>query len=357
MQLRQLINVLKYVNQNFETNNMSELYRELVTALNQARENPTQESTDDIVRFRAAIRTSHNSAEPRKWNYAQRKLYDKFGAAQLLGMGANEEIERIFESHSADPGGAAKSIGGMIQRTDQLIQRVRSLLEGLGPLADDEDLEVDEDKTSLQLFFEDNASIETIADLEKSSEGWTENLRAFARLTRVPAEDAKIVTIEQGSLIIGLMTAIVVALAVAKAASASLGVYEKYLNIKKLGLEAANLRLQNQQISSQLEAEAETLLDTTAEDVATQLLQEYGWDKDENTGELQTTVQMSVKRIFEFVRDGGKIDVYEPEETGTEVQEQLKEAFSRIRSLEGTVEQLALPDPQEDSDQRANEDA
>jgi len=344
MQLRQLINTMKYIDDTLEQNDFVALYRELVNSLNQARQTPTPQVTDNIVRLRKEIEDLHIAAEPDKLGYAQRKLYKSFGARSLLGIGASDNIQNIFATHSADPGGTATSINELIELTELLHKRVRTLIEGLGPLAIDEEIKLEEGKTSIQLFFEEAASINTMKELEENSERWNNTLMAFSRLTKVPSEDAKIITIEQGSFLIALSAISIVVFTIAKASNEILAIYERYLNIKKLALEATSLKLSNKKIASQIEKEARDMIDKTADDVTNKFMTEHGWTNEEkDAGEVRNAVSFSIKNIFKFVKDGGKIDIYESEDTSNETKEQLREAFSRIHAIEGTIEKLSLP--------------
>jgi len=96
MQLNQLIIALRYIDTTLESKNFVGLYEELVTSLNQARENPSAEATNNIVRLRQTIVKLHKASEPDKWSYALRKLYKNFGARHLLGSDAGDDIRNIF---------------------------------------------------------------------------------------------------------------------------------------------------------------------------------------------------------------------------------------------------------------------
>ena len=218
MQVNQLIEVVNYINSVIDNYGLNNLYQNLINYLNQARQNPNDGITENIIVTRQSIYDAHKEIEPIRWNFFKRKLFNDFGAQDLLGNSAINSIENIFRQYQADPNGAANGIQNILKETTQLKKRVSQLLDGLGPLADEREYEeIQENEAILQLYFDEEASVETINDLENYSGIWKKIIHSFLRLSKDNVEDAKILSIEQGSLLIEVLGTIGFVAAIAKA--------------------------------------------------------------------------------------------------------------------------------------------
>ncbi len=340
MQVKELIGTLENTDRLFKRHNLPNQYRKLISALNQARKKPTPETTAKIIQLKERIREAHNAAEPENKTPYGRKIYEKIGASNLLGKNAMDRIDNIFQTHEADPPSVANALEELVDQTSGLMDRVRTLMDGLTSLAEEE-IHVSQNGTTMQLFFEKGASVFTIQDLEDSLEKWNRVLAAFSRLSRQPLEDSKIANIQQGPLTIELSIFDDVASAIGKATCEVLNVYENYLNIKKVGLEVNNLKLKNKGISQQLDKEADLLIKSTATEVTKALMIKFDWKAETGKNEVQNSVKTAVATIFDFVKDGGKIEVREGGKTESKVQKELTKAFSQVHNLEDQIEQFS----------------
>ncbi|GEM_PF-5661638 len=354
MQLNELIGVLDHVDRLSRKHNLPGQYKKLIIALNQARKKPTPEATARIIQQRERIRSAHEAAEPEKWSLSSKQLYERLRATEFLGSGAMARIDQIFQTHEADPNSIAQAIGELTEQTTELVERIRTLLDGLRPLAEEES-ETTLDATTLQILFPGSAPAPTIQYLEDSLQQWDRVIAAFSRLVRQSTEDSIILNIEQGPLIIEVAIFDDVASAIGKATCEVLGVYEKYLNIKRVGLEVDTLELRNRGIGEQLDKEAEILIRNTATNVTKSLMEEFEWKKETNRSEVQNLVSTSVATIFEFVKDEGRIEVHEAGKTASPVQEQLTEAFSQVHALEEQIARLTFSEDQKEVNQDNSE--
>lgn len=351
MQLRELTVVLNYIDELFNRHQPEEKYNRLINALSTARTSPSPAVTKQIGEVRAEIQTLQEAAEPVGWNVVRKKLFERFGADRLLGRKALERLNSIFAEHQADPAGAAQAIQEVVNEMSRLKGRVVQTRTGLGPLSEEpEGKETREGEAVLQLVFEGDVSLKTIEDVENGSKKWGDIIAAFSRLARQPPEPARVLTIEKGSIIFELIAGVLVVSAVAAGADKILALLERVLEIKKKALEVRNLGLQNKQLATAIEKEAETALDDSADKIAGELMKEHGWKKDskektDNYGEVRNAVSLSLKQIFLFVEKGGKVDVWdENAPTDPTLQKDLGAAFERIRQIETRVAELkALP--------------
>lgn len=343
MQLRELRNVLDDLDLYFKKHNLSGHYSRLNAALNQARKKPSPEATAKINQLKEKIRSAHEAAQSEQWNHAGRKVYEKLGAAELLGRRAMSRIDQIFQSNQADPGGIAQALGDIADRTGELVEHVRALMTGLEPFTEGEP-EPAADGTTLQLIFAEAASTRTMRELEEALGEWNRVLLAFYLMVKQSEDDALIVNIQPGPLVIEMTLHEAVALALGRAACEVLSVYEKYLNIKKVGLEVSGLELRNNAIVNHLDKEAEILIKSAAKDVTDTLLDGFLWKSSSEKSEVHNHVKPAIMTVFQLVRDGGRISIGGTGKEEIEVQSRLDEAFTRVRHLGEQIEQLAQPE-------------
>ncbi len=347
MQLNELIGVLDHIDKFFTKHNLPNQYRKLISTLNQARKKPTPDTATRIIQQRERIRSAHNATKPEKWSRSSQKLYEKLGTPEIMGNVAMNRIDNIFQMHEADPNSIAQAMEELAGQTTALIERVRSLLDSLKSLAE-EAPDTLPDTTTLQILYPESTSALTMQNLENALQQWDHAVAAFSRLTRQLNEDSIVLNIEQNPLLIEVAVFDGVTSAVGRATCEVLGVYEKYLDIKRVGLEVDNLELRNRGIAEQLDKEAELLLRNTATNVTKALMEEFGWKKEANRNDVHNLVSTAVATIFEFVKDEGSIEVHEAGKSTSTVQEQLTAAFSQVHALETQISKLTFQDTQED---------
>ncbi len=339
MQLIEVIGVLEYIDSFFRKHNLPNQYKRLTTALNQARKKPSPEITTKIIQQKERIRTSHEAMVPEKLSLSNQKLFEKLGAAELIGESAMAHIDQIFQTHEADLNSVAQALGELAEQTSELMERVRSLLEGLNPLTEEETI-ASTNGTTLRLLFPENTSATTIQELEDSLQKWGRVLGAFSRLTRQPEEDSIITDIEQEPFTIELAVPDGATSAISRATCAVLGDYEKYLNIKRIGLEVSTLELRNKGIADQIDNEAQILIRNTATQVTKSLMDEFEWKKESDRNEVHNLTNTAVATIFQFVKDRGRIAIHEAGKPTSQDQKQLTDAFYQVQAIEAQIEQL-----------------
>jgi len=111
------------------------LYEALIGQLNQARETPTDEITQQLRDTKSKLFNFQTEFEDEGWSIAEQEILTKLGAAPLLGMNSVGRMNEIFEQNAADPGGAAQGLTELRTATNQLKTRVKNLISGLGDIA------------------------------------------------------------------------------------------------------------------------------------------------------------------------------------------------------------------------------
>ncbi len=342
MAINEFIFVLDYVRKTVPEKKLLELTQQLQLQLEQARSNPTPQTTKAIVELRESLSRAHEEAEPKQWNHMRRSLFDRFGGTGLIGAGARKEIDRVFSHHSADPYGAAQSLRQFREKLSLLAQRAERLLDSLGPMAEMPEADKPgENEGVLRLIFAGEASIKTIEDLRDAAKSWNQTLSAFSRLAqRGLGEVMRVRSISPGSLVIELIGADSALAALAKGTGEVLSAYERYLQIQTVQFEIRALGLKADHVSG-LDQEAKALVEGTAEAAAGKLLKDYGWEKDAEAKEMREGLCATLREVFSFVKNGGRVD-YLPQESSKDkpAAEKLADTFAVVRKLELKVEEF-----------------
>ncbi|MEK7746619.1 MAG: hypothetical protein AAB576_08140, partial [Elusimicrobiota bacterium] len=92
---------------------------------------------------------------------------------------------------------------------------------------------------------------------------------------------------------------------------------------------------------SGLDQEAKALVEGTAEAAAGKLLKDYGWEKDAEAKEMREGLCATLREVFSFVKNGGRVD-YLPQESSKDkpAAEKLADTFAVVRKLELKVEEF-----------------
>ncbi len=351
MQLKELIGILEQIDTLSRKHNLTGQYKKLVSALTHARKNPTSETTAKIIQQKEKIRSIHDSAEPGKWARSSQQIYEKLGASELIGSKAMDHIDRIFQTHEADPNGIIQAIEELAEQTSQMLEKIEIMLNGLKPLLEEEPVTT-ENTTTLQILFPENSFAPTIQNLEGALQKWDRVISAFSKLTRQPNEDSIILSIEQNPLVLEVAVFNGITSSIGKATCNVLGIHQKYLDIKRVGLEVGNLELRNRGIADQLDKEADLLIRNTASDVTKALMEEFGWAKESNRSDIHNLVSTAVTTIFDFVKEDGRVEIHEAgDKSASPIQKQLADAFAQVHALEEQISRLTVTEDQEEASQ------
>jgi len=346
MQLNELISMVNYIDEVITSKPKLVLeYHSMVNLFNQVRQDPSPQHTKQLNDAKNNIIKLQNSIQPKDWGYLKTKLFKRYGAYRLIGIGAVEELNTLLENNKANPAGAAQEVQNIINDLKKLNTNIKQLKSSLGSLTEEfEEEEVEEGKAILYLVFEEDASIKTIKDMEDYSKQWRRILSGFFKFAKEPQEDAKIYSIEKGSLILGLIGKVTLITLIARGTSEMLGIYKKVLEIKKAKLEVENLELKNDKIKSGLKGldeELKSLIEKKSQEVVKNLMKEYKGKSETDKQEVENHINISLRQIFDFVEKGGKIDFTDPnKKEDSKEKRELINSFNDVKSIESEVEEL-----------------
>jgi hypothetical protein len=273
----------------------------------------------------------------------ERRLLKTFIEPDLMGDTGVEKINQIFIDHNLDPMGAVNAFSKIKTQYDQLIAAANDTIKVLAPIdLPAVEMNIAEGFAVLQVTFKEKASIANVSEWHHSSDDWWHIVRSFGLLTDTTTDDAKVLSFQQGSVVVEISAVYLLVKALGIAADKSLNVIERLLELRKKIAEFKQLDLSNKKIERELEKESATFIESQSKLIGEQVIAEINKDKLEN-GEVVNAINMAVDKLFKFLDNGGTVDCRlkqidkQPPEA-----EQLRDNFSKIRTLETRIRELKL---------------
>ncbi|MGD0058165.1 MAG: hypothetical protein ABSD58_01985 [Verrucomicrobiia bacterium] len=184
--------------------------------------------------------------------------------------------------------------------------------------------------------------ITNVAEWREYTDQWWKIIRHFGLLTDTTADQAKILSIQEGSIILEISAVYVLVKAIGLAADKILNVIERLYELRRTSREITRLDLTNKQIEKDLQKEADTFIESNLGQITQQVIAEINKSK-AREGEVKSSLQISIKDLFDFLDRGGTVDCrLELTEGESGAPKELQAIFGQIRALETRVEELKL---------------
>jgi hypothetical protein len=281
--------------------------------------------------------------QPETLTLNERRLLQTFIDTSLMGSGGVEKINGVFAEHNLDPMGAVNAFTAMKQKYDLLISAASETLKVLKPIEMEViETDIEEGHAVLQITFKERASIGNVTDWREHSDQWWQIVRSFGLLTDTTTDQAKVLSFQQGSVIVEIAATYLLVKAVGLAADKILTVIERLLELRKKIREIKQLDLTNKQIERDLEKEEAVFKENKVDQIAQQVIAEINKPKTPD-GEVGAAIKVAIGKLFMFLDNGGTVDCRlrlmkeEPE-----VAKQIRGVYGKIRTLETRIEELKL---------------
>jgi len=318
-------------------------FEELIAVLQENARMRTGQPPQPITQQKANLIAAIKSIRPQILTLNERRLLETFIDTDVMGDAGVESINRVFAEHNLDPMGAVNAFTEMKQKYDQLISAASETLKVLEPIdVAVIETDIEENRAVLQITFKEGASIGNVTEWHDHSDQWWQIVRSFGLLTDTTTDQAKVLSFQQGSVIVEISAAYLLVKAVGLAADKILSVIERLLELRKKIHEIKQLDLTNKQIERDLEKEAAAFQENKVTQIAQQVVAEINKAK-ATDGEVSNAMKMAVERLFKFLDNGGTVDCRlrlmekEPEEA-----KQLRDVYRKIRTLETRIGELKL---------------
>lgn len=199
---------------------------------------------------------------------------------------------------------------------------------------------LDNNNDILEILFDGAALVENLKDLSKEFSNWNQHIHCFSRLAKENDTEAKINSLEKGSLLLTVTLASGTIIAIMKATDKILDTIIKFYEVKKKSVELKKLNISYiDDAINLLEKHATLNLNRESDNIVESLLIEYNWKEDDELyNETKNGTRTAIKKILKFINKGGKVDGNVKNLTV----EQDKNVLKEVKSKNKVIEEMEL---------------
>ena len=280
----------------------------------------------------------------------QISFLEQLEVTQLFGTNGVQVIESILYEYNLDIASATKKISefsNKIKSAQNTLQEIETTLTKSFSI--DEEYEIPEDSIMMRVYFQDDSSINNLADFKKLGASWYEIGRGIAMAQGRSPEDFSVIGAQKGSLILEMAVLAGLATSVSTILLAGLKVAERTIEILKKVEELKTLKLGNKKIEQELEKEAKKEKEDGVQFILDTTIKEIGLKKGKD-GDKIAALNKSITKLIDFTQKGGAVDFIQPddeidgeEENHNDVREEvlkLIDNVKEIRSIENKIKML-----------------
>lgn len=290
-------------------------YQDLINILNENlqphnQKRPFEHQRDELLLSISNVYLENLSEE-------QKKILAKLGIFDNIGNQGIQKIEDTLYRNALDLATVVNKLNYFKDEINRGVSKLNQVKEGLDGVFDKEETKYSNENL-VSIHFEDKTVVDNIMELNVRTDNWCEILKGIALLQEFPLDEVRISTQSGDSFILTLTSENIITKTILELNSKILNVIEKIVDIMKKVQEIKNLNLSNKQIEIDLEREADKLRKESIEKIS----REITMGKNIN-GEVQRNVEKSIRLVFEFIENGGRIVGTIPaenEQSETEIQ-------------------------------------
>lgn len=340
--LKDLLFVLYFLKQTLEAVGLVAVYTNFTNTLQQISASSTPELQKQLEDYKEEIKVAHESLEPEGWTFPPLQIFERFGAKEIVGKNGFTNFQNALIENAANTPGAILAINLQKDNIIKLLSNTTNILSSLGGLVTETML--DEDKTVIQIVFDEKVAINNITELSKLSNEWNSIIRAYSLLAKTSPEHTKIIAASKSnpfSLI--LSTSPIISKAIYFTIKPFLDIWNEVLKLKMnaLSLESMKLDLHKKKYDLYKDIDeyerkkiTETIETVTATYHANKMIEA-------EINEAKVALISAGFDLYKFLTDGGKVDTNkEGEKSSTSDKLQLEPAYHNIHLLKVEVQKL-----------------
>lgn len=340
--LSDLVFVLQHIKKIVEEYGLLDLYTNFANTLQQISQSSTDELQEQLKTYKERIKEAHEKLEPNGWSYSQLRIFDRFGAKDIVGNNGYMNFQKALNENAANTPGAVQTINQQQQQIAQLLTNTTNILSSLGTLAEEEKLE--EGSTVVQIVFDEDVAIDNFPQLSSQSKEWKEIIRAFSLLANESPEKTKIIAVSKGSpFSIWLSTMPLISKAIYYTVKPFIDLYNEILKGKEhaLALEKMQIGVNDDkfELFKKIDEYGRKRITEIMETVAEQNHLE-GLSQSQ-LNEAKTALLKAGPDLYEFITKGGKVDTAKDGERGNiSGNFQLESEYQEAYKLRDNVQKL-----------------
>jgi hypothetical protein len=336
MQITELLKLIEWFNINVVGNEIPNKYSELFKKMNQ---NIKRQPNVPLIPFEVEKINLCNAIKYINFQSLSieqiRFLEVNLEIVDLLGEKGINLIDDTLFKNSLDMASAVNIIKNKSEKINQATMTIAELKVTLGKSFSITEDEVDDGFVLMRIYFQNDSSINNLADLKKFSEIWYDIGRGIAMAQSKVPEDFRIIGAEKGSIILICAVATIVATTVCSILLKTLKVAERIFDLKIKAEELRAMKLQNNEAERALEKEIEYEKEQGLRSILESIVTELGSEMN-NQGDIPIVLEKSIKTFIDFIENGGNVDFVQPKENVSAEQilkEKNKELISYIKEI------------------------
>lgn len=319
-------------------------YRELLTPLthnaNQNDKQPLEGPLQGLIDHLDGQRFEDLSIQ-------QLKLLTAMGVDAYLGQVGAAFVNDVVRTSNYDPATAVAKITEAVNRLDRASSSLAAYAQSVGNLGFKvREIDPEDDRIIIRVGFQNEVSINNVADWKDSGKEWYEIIRGLAMACNEKPEDIKVVGASTGSIILILAGTVAFTLLLARisknitsVAMDIIGVRSAMEDLRQKGILTKAMESEFQALEKQKRDGAVSTIEGVLAD------QLKGLD-----GEVKAGLVKSVQKLLTFSEKGGSVDFVAPEEDAPEagdpgddaLKAALIEAREEIREYQDQLHALKL---------------
>jgi len=339
MLVSEVISLAKWIQENIQSNKISQKYANLSAKLQENISGRKQAFEEERSVLDAALKSiTLNSLSD-----AQIRVLDDIGVKNAIGNEGFDVLEEIFVRNVLDLSTTKQKVDEQKRVVDQATSWSSSVKSALFEYFDDDKSEINTDynEVVIRVRFTKDAGINHVTDFKEWSAIWYEILRGFALVNNKSPEEFRFVGATSGSVIAmfagDAVTVGAIVFALERGLAFANSVFEFKSNIRSL----LNSDFDTEEAVASLNQSLEKQKLKAPDEIVNNIMGEA--QKGALDGEKRAALKNSVQKLLGFLEKGGEVDFVVPDET--ELDEQptdadYEEAFNQLSEIRSNVERI-----------------
>ena len=344
MNVNDLVFVVNNVLEEASQNAIVAKYQELTTLIRQLQTAPTPELESQISISQSSLALIHKHTTSAGWSFTRKNAFENLACEELLGSGGINFLNRTFSNNIAtNPQTIIQDLEARVSEINTLISNLNQIKTGLGGMGEYKELELPAGNTYLEIVFDKEVPIKSVEQLQKQSDDWVKVFQGYKRLFKEPLGEVNVVYINKvNPVILGLAVPIAIAQIFEKTVSPILRTRNEWLKGQILAEKLKGLKFQNYILKRSWASGEIKLEEETTQKLTDKIMSEHKKTLPDGTTKEEVTnfVKHNTEFIFNFIKNGGTIDLTEAENGEFTAKLKLSTVYQKMKALEVKAKNL-----------------
>ena len=241
----------------------------------------------------------------------QLQFLENLSIAAVVGPAGVNHIEDLLYKNVIDVATSASKIAEIVAGINKGLAKAKQIREGLSECVSDEEYEID-DEVMMRIYFTGDATMSNVSEFKRWGRTWYDIGRGLALAHGLKPDDVRIVGATRGSVVIEMAVVSGIATTASFVILRGLKVAEKVLDLRLKAEELRGMKLKNDKIANELEAEADEQKNDGVDQITTEFAKKLKLTKSKNAEEI-SSLGKAVQGMLGFIEDGGEVDFVIPD--------------------------------------------